>query len=86
MDILESISMLNKNKKRFNIIFLDPPYHLENIEGILKSIVTNDLLAGEGYIILERSSALDAPKVEGLEIFKEKTYKTTTFSFMKGLS
>lgn len=85
MDILESISLLQQNKQQFDIVFLDPPYQLQNIGYILHQIVEKGLLAKEGYIILERSSDIPLPELQTLQIIKEKTYKTTTFSFMKGL-
>lgn len=79
----EAIHDLSLRKKRFDIIFMDPPYALEGVDDLLKSIAESDLLLEEGYIILERSTKTIVNLPQSLVLWKEKKYKTTTLSFIK---
>lgn len=81
MDVINALDNLEGNK--FDIVFMDPPYSLANIEIILQKIVNNDFLAENGYIILERSTNTIVKLPQNLVLWKEKKYKTTTLSFIR---
>ena len=71
----------------FDIVFLDPPYELANgaIEAILRDLVANDWLTGEGLIVLERSSRDAAPRwPDALADTWEKKYGETVLYFGAG--
>lgn len=71
----------------FDIIFLDPPYELANgaVEAILRDLVANDWLTGEGLIVLERSSREPAPRwPDALSDTWEKKYGETVLYFGAG--
>ena len=82
MDIFQAIEKLGACKNSFDIIFLDPPYESGITVPVLKAIVKADLLKADGYIVVERSSKLGLTEVEGLTVFREKDYKTTTMTFL----
>ena len=48
-----AIDSFIKNKKQFDIIFLDPPYKLGQYEKIVSLILENDLLSNHGIIVIE---------------------------------
>ena len=48
---------LPKIKKKFDIIFADPPYDLEGIETIPDLVFDNDLLNKDGWLIVEHSES-----------------------------
>ncbi len=79
----DAIIKLGKEKQKFDIIFMDPPYALENMEDILKLILENELISENGYIIQERSTKTIVNIPDNLVLWKEKKYKTTTLSFYK---
>ncbi len=83
MDIFDALSQLKEQAEKFDIIFLDPPYLLPNIEKVLEKIEKYELLKEDGYIILERSTNTIVTLPQNLVLWKEKTYTTTTLSFMK---
>ncbi len=83
MDVLSALDKLIAKSQRFDIIFLDPPYAMKNVENILEKIVANELLNEEGYIILERSTNTLVFLPQNLVLWKEKVYKTTTLSFLR---
>ena len=71
----------------FDIVFLDPPYELANgvVEAILRDLVANDWLTGEGLIVLERSSRDAAPHwPDALSDTWEKKYGETVLYFGAG--
>lgn len=82
-DIFDALKWLKEKGQKFDIIFLDPPYALPNIDKILKKIVDDDLLSENGYIILERNTNTIVTLPQSLVLWKEKAYKTTTLSFFR---
>lgn len=80
-------AFLEREKTPFDLIFLDPPYHLplEKIYLLLQQIDTKKLLAKEGAICLEISSTYKE-EVEKFDFssfspFKTKTKGETTILF-----
>ena len=55
-DFKKALDDFSKDNKRFDIIFLDPPYKTDYIEKSLKLIEKNNLLANNGLIICESNS------------------------------
>lgn len=81
-DVIEAIKVLSGKNMKFDIIFMDPPYSSGFYESVLREITLGGLLKEDGYIIAERSSEIDLPKVEGLKVFRTKDYKTSVMSFL----
>ncbi|MBS4959855.1 MAG: 16S rRNA (guanine(966)-N(2))-methyltransferase RsmD [Clostridiales bacterium] len=81
MDAVEAIQHLKNNK--FDIIFMDPPYQGGFEKTVLDAIVKFNILNEEGYIVVERSSQIPLPEIEGLQVMKDKEYKTTTMTFLR---
>lgn len=58
---------------QMNLIFLDPPYHLNDIEQILS--LTAPVLLSRGRIVFEMANESNYPTtIAGLHIIKEKCY------------
>lgn len=69
-----------KNKIKFDLIFLDPPYHLNMMNDSIKKIVEYDLLNEDGLIICEYEEG----NIEcDLILIKEKKYGTKNISIYK---
>lgn len=81
-DAVGLIHTLGKEEKRFDIIFMDPPYEAGLSEPALEAIVKAGILKPEGFIIVERDSSYPLKTVYGLKITREKEYKTTTMTFL----
>lgn len=74
---------LEKNKSQYDIIFADPPYHLDPKEfaKIAELVFQNDLLDEVGMLIIEHSKDT---KLENAPHFSSsRTYGGTTFSFFE---
>lgn len=53
LDAFKALDMLKAERLRFDLIFLDPPYHKERINELLKLIIDGNLLEEDGSIICE---------------------------------
>ncbi|MGE5632917.1 MAG: 16S rRNA (guanine(966)-N(2))-methyltransferase RsmD [Caulobacteraceae bacterium] len=81
-DYLTAISKLYKNNKKFNIIFIDPPYSTGIAQKALLEISRNCILDEPGIIIIEHDAKDDMPETAGkLNKYRSKQYGNTKLSF-----
>ena len=68
--------LMNENKnfsKKFDIIFLDPPYNYKNINFLIDQIIDHKILKNNGIILIHRHKKDDiqiTPKMRILDIRK----------------
>ena len=62
------------DKKCLDIIFLDPPYAMTNIDEIMSLILEEDILKDNGIVSFEMAKTTPTIQVEGYDIIKEKVY------------
>ena len=94
----DAIEAFRKNKRRFDIIFLDPPYyrpeghglasdsqsHKEMSKKILQMLGAYDILAPNGFVVVQHFKKEQLPKESGkLTLIKEARYGDTLLSFYK---
>lgn len=80
----DAIEALRKNKRKFDIIFLDPPYHKEMSKKILQMLGAYDILAPNGFVVVQHFKKEQLPKESGkLTLIKESRYGDTLLSFYK---
>ena len=78
--IPEALSFSNK---KFDIIFLDPPYFKDNlVDKTLNEILTQGILESEGIIALESPKGEQISLPDKLEIWKEKIYGNSKLVFL----
>lgn len=85
LEVLSGIRTLELEKKRFDIVFLDPPYNQGLEQGILTALVGSAILNDEFIIIVEASKNTDFSFVDylGLKIVKDKIYKNNRHLFLR---
>ena len=66
----------------FDLIFLDPPYHLDVGVLALEKIVKKGLLSKDGVAIYERDRAFEG-KIDGLEKYDERKYGKAYLTFFR---
>jgi 16S rRNA (guanine(966)-N(2))-methyltransferase RsmD len=71
-DYKKALENFKKEKMKFNIVFLDPPYADEVINDILNYLYKNNLLKRDAIVVCEYK--IDTIKNEYYEIEKEKKY------------
>ena len=69
--------------KKFNIIFMDPPYKEKNFDKILDKIINLDLLKKNGIFIIHRHKKENDKFPEKFKILKESLYGISKIIFAK---
>jgi len=72
-NIINNLNFKNFEKK-FDIIFLDPPYKEKRLSSILNNIIESDILNNDSIIIIHRHKKEEDKFPEKFNIVEEKTY------------
>lgn len=84
IDAYEGLKMLAKKGKKFDVIFIDPPYCKEMIPKAMQIIKENDLLLEDGIIVTKIDSIEEIYEgFEDIELTRSKKYGNTTVCFYK---
>ncbi len=81
-----ALNSLSKQNKKFEIIFLDPPYKTDFGIKSLEAIIKLNILAEEGIIILETDDEEKEKKInniEGLRVFDKRKYGKVMLIFIR---
>jgi len=70
---------ISRPGKKYNLIFADPPYRMENISEIRHHIFENRLLENDGWLVIEHSKETDLSKQPGFH--SHRKYGKVNFSF-----
>ena len=68
-------------KKKFNIIFLDPPYKEKGLNKLINLIIKEKLLASNGIIIIHRHKKQNDIYPDKFEILDQKKYGISKIIF-----
>lgn len=79
MDVFRALPKLTSAGRRFDFIFMDPPYEQGLVAKVLPWFVR--LLTGEGCIIVETASREVAPVVEGVTLKDSRRYGDAVLHF-----
>ena len=80
MDVFAYLSTCNE---QFNFIFAGPPYALGTIDELPKIIVDKNIIAPDGFFVLEHTPRNNYEKFMGFSFVRN--YGTTLFSFFKNI-
>ncbi len=84
LDALRAIRQLKQEHKKFDIIFLDPPYYRELTKKTLQTLSDYDILAADGFVITQHFKKDNLPDALGvLNLFKQSRYGDTILSFYR---
>jgi len=81
---MDVFSYLNTCNEQFDFIFAGPPYALGPIDEIPKIIVEKNLIAADGFFVLEHTPRNNYEKFAGFSFVRN--YGTTLFSFFVSAS
>ena len=84
-DCEAAIDRLGRAGRRFDIIFMDPPYDHEHEKAILSRLLGKSLADADTLIIVEASLETDFSYLAGMgyDLVREKNYKTNKHMFVK---
>jgi 16S rRNA (guanine(966)-N(2))-methyltransferase RsmD len=74
IDVIKGLDVLKKNEPKFDVVFLDPPYHRDIAKNTLIKISSCDILTPNAVIIAEVFKKESLPDTIGL-LAKARTYK-----------
>ena len=72
-----ALRRLSRERQRFDLILLDPPYGAAELGEALREIVRGELLSPEGTLVLETSWGHPPGNVAGLRREDERRYGET---------
>ncbi len=85
MDYKEALTNLNKTDKKFDVIFLDPPYKTDYIEKSITLIDKYKLLTSNGIIVCENESLDRIVYPINFKAIKDKKYGNKWVVILKQL-
>ena len=74
-----AIKILNEEGKKFDLIFLDPPYAKQKIVKIMTKLLENDLLNDNALIVADTDEHYELPEVSGFSIIKDNQLCITVY-------
>ncbi|MCK5680162.1 16S rRNA (guanine(966)-N(2))-methyltransferase RsmD [bacterium] len=82
MSVTRAINEFAKLNLQFDIVFLDPPYHIPQLgaEAIDQSARAG-ILSPDAVVIFEHRSKIDIPEIQTMTIWKQKKYGQSMLSF-----
>ena len=79
-NILDKLNFKNFSKK-FDIIFMDPPYKEKNLSKLLSRIIQSNILNQKGIMIIHRHKNENDELPNNFNIIEEKTYGISKIIF-----
>src|ERR1700759_138068 len=78
---MDVFNFLSSSSEKYDFIFAGPPYALNTIDELPKIIVEKNLIADDGYFVLEHTPRNDYKDYKGFSF--QRNYGTTVFSFFE---
>lgn len=85
-DYIDTLEKLKNENKKFDIVFLDPPYKTNLAIESLQKIIMSNLLTEDGIVIIETddiNKEKDILKIENVEIFDKRKYGSVWLIFIR---
>ncbi|MFC1594309.1 16S rRNA (guanine(966)-N(2))-methyltransferase RsmD [Candidatus Omnitrophota bacterium] len=84
LDALRAVARLAEDKKKFDIIFLDPPYYKDYAKKTLLTIAGCDIVNSSGFVIAQHFKNDQLEDTYGeLSLYTRRRYGTTFLSFYR---
>ncbi len=76
----DALKFIKKTNRKFDIIFADPPFDMENFGEVPAKILESNILKPEGILIVEHSNKFKFTEIKSDE---ERKYGKVCFSFFE---
>lgn len=85
MDVLDAIPLMDRQKKEFDLIYIDPPYTQEELYiPVMEAVAKSGILDEDGILAIRAHKDFDfKTDYEGLELFREKKYGISKLYFYR---
>lgn len=77
----DAIKYLETNRRKYDLIYADPPYSFEHTEKIPQLVFQNEMLNEDGILIVEHPISLSF--IEHPNVFDYRKYGSVCYSFFK---
>jgi len=84
-DVFKFLKERKNSQTKFDLIFCDPPFKIENIEKLIELIFNSNLLSKKGTIILHRNKGSIEKFPHNFETIEERIYGISKIIFGKFL-
>ena len=85
-DIAKALNHLKKKEKKFDLVFLDPPYDRSMVEDTIRSIISSDILNDDSLVVAEHSlNEMPTEKIGRIRLKDRRKYGATMVSFYAGI-
>lgn len=74
-------SFVKQHNRRYQLIFMDPPYHMPRQEELIALIFSNGLLAEGGLMVIEHASQYRFDSLDGFDF--TRNYGGSSLSFFR---
>ena len=75
LDYKKALSNFASENQKFDLIFLDPPYHMFILQDLLRKFIEDNLLEDDSVIVLEmEENSIGNQEIEGLKLWKTRNY------------
>lgn len=84
-DAEAAVDLLYRQRQRFDLIFVDPPYNKGWVQKVLRKLEQSPLLTEDGWLVAEHSQHDDvAGSVPaGYTVFRSQHYGETVLTFIR---
>jgi len=82
VDMARALSILEREGRRFSLVYLDPPYGGGELDRALRLLSRSRVLADGATVIAEHESRQPAPVPESLRLVRTAAYGRATLSFL----
>lgn len=82
-DWKKALNNFSKENKKFDLIFIDPPYAYDVYEKILDKVNALNLLTEEGLLIMEHHNLKLPQEYDKLALYKERNYGNKQINIYK---
>ncbi|GAB6139093.1 16S rRNA (guanine(966)-N(2))-methyltransferase RsmD [Halanaerobaculum tunisiense] len=83
--VSDALEAMRRLRGTFELIFMDPPYHQEELyESSLEQIKEYDLLHPTGIVIVEHHTQADLDWPTSYEVIKQRNYGNSTLTLLQG--
>lgn len=80
----DAFHFLNRCRQKFDVIFADPPYDMQNIDKIVDLVFKRELLKPDGWLILEHPKEYNFS--ESPWFYQHRKYGKLNFSFFVNMT
>lgn len=78
-----ALEKLRQTGEAFDLVFLDPPYRMEELADCCQALVKQTLLCEDAMLVLEHRTGLPIPLNDQFDLFRQRTYGETEIHFFR---